>query len=260
MAPKKRPKQASGQGEASKSFNPSDFSPQPYRAGSFVDHQKRHQNGWGGDEIMETMNSIELSEYSENFYFFEVLSQHLNQQIPYPKALWEHKISGKIWVKLQVNRKGQLLRVIDSSKNCPVLSAYVLVNIYQALKTGLPQKYWYHQDKDLALMLTFDYSVTSVPNAPEVQSSRYFKNRFEFKRVAKVPDFLHEKMRDYARYIPPIAPTPMGPIINFVQVYHMIEAWRGDDPMVQKRNRELFTRDKMQQLLQQSQKKHRDGK
>ena len=110
----------------------------------------------------------------------------------------------------------------------------------------------------MALMLSFDYSVTSIPTAAEIQNARYFKNRFEFERVAKIPNFLQETMRDYARYVPPIAPTPMGPIVNFVQVYHMIQAWRGDDPLLKKKNKELFTREKMQRLLEQSKKRHQN--
>ena len=248
-------KKSEGKGEG---FRFSDFSPSSKESGTFSDHQARHQGGWAGNEIMETMNGMGLGEYSENHYFFEVLVNHLNRMIPYPKELWEHKIEGKIWVKVQVNREGQLLRVIDASKNAPVLSAYVLVNIFQALEHSLPRRYWYSRDKDLALMLSFDYSVTSIPTAAEIQNARYFKNRFEFERVAKIPNFLQETMRDYARYVPPIAPTPMGPIVNFVQVYHMIQAWRGDDPLLKKKNKELFTREKMQRLLEQSKKRHQN--
>ncbi len=238
------------------SFAYKDFAPSSFRIGTFEKHKADHNDGWTGNEVMETMNGMGLSEYSENYYFFDVLVSHLNRMIPYPKELWEHKIEGKVWVKLQVNRRGQLLRVIDSSKNCPVLSAYILINIYQALKVGLPKRFWYRRDKDLNLFLSFDYSVTSIPTSSEVQVGKYFKNRLEFKRVAKVPSFLHEKMQEYARYIPPITPTPMGPVINFVQVYNMIEAWRGEDPALKKRNRELFTRERMQKLLEKSQSNH----
>ena len=233
------------------------LSPHIVKPGTVQSHISQATGSWDKHEVMGTMNSMNLSEYSENYGFFEHLTSHLNENIQYPKELWEHHIEGDVWLHLRINHKGELLQVIKTSQSARVLRAYVLVCLYKALEFPFPKKYWYSKDKDLILALHFDYSVSSVPNQPEIQNVRAFKNRLEFIRVAKVPNFLQDITRDYARYVPPIAPTPFGPVVNFVQVYRMINAWSEEDPLLQKRNRLVFTKEKMEALLQSSERKYK---
>ncbi len=214
---------------------------------------------WSDKPVMATLQSMDLPEISENIYFFELLRERINRAVLYPKDLAEHKITGKIWVKILVDPKGQLLQVLSKSNKQPVLEAYVIVNIFEALKEVFPQKYWYSKNKDLAFLLNFDFSVSSVPNQKPLHFAQSEKNRMDFIRRAKIPNLLEELATDYARYFPPIVPTPAGPIINFVQVYRMIEAWSDLNPIERKKQRLRLTKQKINLMLKRQKNREPSG-
>lgn len=204
---------------------------------------------WKDQPVIQTMNSIGLEEYSLNDHFFKKLSNKLNQSILYPKDYAENHITGKLWVQILIDSKGRLLKIIDSSKTSPILNAYIFVNLHKVLSTPLPARYWYKNKTELAFQLNFDFSVTSVPSIPELQTVSYQKNSLFFKRRNKVKTVIERISEDYARYIPPIAPTPLGPIINFVQVYRMIQAWQGMNPIERKKRKLEMTKERIDRLL-----------
>lgn len=212
---------------------------------------------WSDQPVMETLNNMDLFEYSQNHSFFEVLAINMNQAIKYPEDFARNMLVGKFWIRIFVDRKGRLLQIIESSKSSPLLQAYVMINLYQSLKKPLPKKYWYHKDKDLAFQLNFDFSVSSVASMPSLSSVKYQKNSIHFKRREKIPNFLQRFSHDYARYLPPIVPTPLGPVINFVQVYKMIESWQGLDPIQRRKLGFEMTREKMEHMLKIETEKHR---
>ncbi len=225
------------------------FYPKTQSPGSWQSHLAKNENEWSDNPVMSTLNGLGLSEYSENHSFFEALAQRLNRHILYPKELWEHRISGSFWIKIRINEKGQLLQVIDASSHSPVLRAYALINIYRCLKTALPRKYWYSKPKELALQLSFQFETTSIDNQKVRQTVGFRKNYFRFHRVARVPDRLREALANYARYIPPILPTPMGPVVNFTQLFHMVNAWSSADPSFKKKNGLIFTKDVLEHKI-----------
>ena len=212
---------------------------------------------WSDKPVLSTLNGLGLSEYSENFHFFEILSRKINKGIGYPEDYARNKLTGEFWIKILVDKKGRLLQIIESSKKNPVLCSYVMVNLYQILKTPLPQKHWYSKEKSLAFLLRFDFKVSSIPSVASQQSVRYQKNKMDFLRLAKIPNFIDEVARDYARYLPPIAPTPVGPVINFVQVYRMIRAWQELNPVQRKRMKLELTKERMESLLRIEEERHR---
>lgn len=224
-----------------------------FESNHFARWRQHHQDnslGWEQEDVMNTMNKTGLEEYSENFNFFESLSSHINNSTSYPQELWTHKLTGQIVVKAQINHKGELIRIIESSKQHPILSAFVTIQLFEALKQPMPSHLWHNEAKTMNFYLQFDFNVSSVPTVESVHKVSYFKNRFHFKRLAKIPSFLEEQSRLYARYIPPIIPTPAGPVIDFIQAYKMIEAWRHDSPLQAKQNQMLLTKEKYNSLLE----------
>ncbi len=214
-----------------------------------------NEDGWNDNPVMKTLNSIDLPEYSENHYFFSYLREKINQAIIYPQDLAEHKITGKIWVKILIDPSGRLLQIIDTSHKQVLLESYVIINLYETLKNQFPKRIRYTKNKNLAFYLNFDFSVSSVQSMPPLHYATSMKNSINFYRRAKIPNFLEELSSDYARYIPPIIPTPVGPILDFARVYTMIKAWPDISPLEKKKQRLYLTKEKLDRILKKTKAK-----
>ena len=59
-----------------------------------------HKGQWSDQPVMDTLNSMSLPEYSRNYYFFEILTQNMNQPIQYPKEYANNMLTGQFWIRI----------------------------------------------------------------------------------------------------------------------------------------------------------------
>lgn len=210
------------------------------------------------EDLLATMNNMGLAEYSSNLHFFEKLKIKIDHHTVYPLELLEHKMEGQVWVKVLINSKGQLIKVMDLSGKSSPLEAYVIIGVYQALKDPLPVAYHYTSGKDMALHLHFDFKTHPYGMRQNLRTAKYFKNSFHFTRLQNVPNLLQDLNTYYARYMPPFIITPAGPTVDFIQIYNMVKAWNELDPLMRKNQREHLTKEKLQILLQKAELSHQN--
>ncbi|MCJ8276736.1 MAG: hypothetical protein HRT44_14310, partial [Bdellovibrionales bacterium] len=208
-------------------------------------------------DVNATMNHMSLSEYTGNRLFFEILKSKFDQSIQYPQELVEHKIEGQTWIKVLVNHKGELIEVVDTAAKKPALKAFVIVGVHQALKKALHKKYWHKPQRNVTLVLHFNFKILTYGQFQSRATSRYHKNRYDFLRVQQGKHVIHEFMENNARYIPPIIPLPGGFFFSFTQAYNLVKAWSEMDPKIRKRQRHEMTKEKLDLMMKKAQKNHR---
>lgn len=172
-----------------KKFQFQDFA--PYVVSDFFENSVGSESG-DSEDTLETMNGMGLSEYSANRNFFERILKKVDIHTAYADELVEHKMEGKVWAKVLVNSRGQLIKILDASgKNAP-LESYVIVGIYQALQDPMPVKHAYMSSKTLALHFHFEFKRHTLGMQQDESEGHYFKNTFHFSRLRNAPNFHQE--------------------------------------------------------------------
>ena len=202
------------------------------------------------------MNAMGVLSYIKHTPYLEATWQRVNLALDYPKDLYKERISGNVYIALNINHKGVFSKFLEIKGEQPLLNTYVAATLLQTLKAPMPSQYWLKANQEIPLQFTFKFDILAPHNERINNTGSVYKNALTFQRQKKLDYKINEDIHNFfvENKIPPILPIPGGFMVDLVLLYKVMASY-GDKPTESSQRKARLKQ--FQQLLEQSIKKIR---